>query len=99
MSARSGRIGPHHDDIAESLRKCHDLAISGARPAIEVDQDGGEPPCGRLAKRSFFEIGRQLAVYRLVFGIPCLVDPSVFGIAAFAIADIDRANFMESRPP
>jgi hypothetical protein len=45
------------------------------------------------------EIGRQLAEYRLVFGIPRPCGSSVFGIAAFGIADIDRAHFLESRPP
>jgi hypothetical protein len=30
------RLGSDHHDIAESLPKCHDIAISGARPAFEV---------------------------------------------------------------
>jgi tetratricopeptide (TPR) repeat protein len=34
-----------------------------------------------------------------VFGVPCREDPSVFGIAVFVIADIDRAHFLESRSP
>ena len=67
MSAGSEGREPR-DDIAETLRKRHDIAIQRARPAIEVDGMAAEPPCGRLANRSFSQIGRQLAAYRLVSG-------------------------------
>jgi len=56
------------DDIRASMRKCHDMAISGARQRLRVDSGGGETSCGAL-QTGQLEIGRQRAAIRWCSGI------------------------------